>query len=125
MSKKSSTTLTKNFNQNFFWKWKNPRNRINTIPGNDDSNGNRTRDSTLRGSRLNRLTMEPYFFDRGGCFSHLYLLSLFFEKSQAFFAFYLIFLYILQSLFQIVDNIIRIFNSDAETDQIWLYTCLQ
>ena len=49
-----------------------------------DSNENRTRDSTLRGSRLNRLTMEPDIFEVVCC-NHLYLLYRLSSESQDFF----------------------------------------
>lgn len=48
------------FSQNI----KKATNRINTKFVAYDSNENRTRDSTLRGSRLNRLTMEPDLYSR-------------------------------------------------------------
>ena len=45
----------------FSVKIKKATNRIFTRFVAYDSNENRTRDSTLRGSRLNRLTMRPFF----------------------------------------------------------------
>ena len=52
------------FNQFKYKQNKKATNRINTKFVAYDSNENRTRDSTLRGSRLNRLTMEPDLYSR-------------------------------------------------------------
>ena len=57
-------TLTLSFNQFKYKQNKKATNRINTKFVAYDSNENRTRDSTLRGSRLNRLTMEPDLYSR-------------------------------------------------------------
>lgn len=59
-----SKTLTLFFNQFKYKQNKKATNRINTKFVAYDSNENRTRDSTLRGSRLNRLTMEPDLYSR-------------------------------------------------------------